>query len=138
MCKVIFLNVKQWDGVLFIWDFPTTLILSQGGVVGLTARNGDAREMLFLTKNIVSGMSTEDVIVQESLWKVNLAIPSPEPPTPPLSFSPHRLPRWFRPTVHPTILASRTTNLTTCSMVHLILLQLLILTGDGELLYGFF
>lgn len=40
-------------------------------------RNGGAQETLFLIRNIVKDTSTEAVIVQESLWKSNLAKTKP-------------------------------------------------------------
>ncbi|KAL6968743.1 hypothetical protein U1Q18_034536 [Sarracenia purpurea var. burkii] len=44
-----------WDGVLFVWDSPTTLIRSQEGVAGRTGRNGGAQETPSLTRSTVSG-----------------------------------------------------------------------------------
>lgn len=49
------LCVLQWDGGLSIWDSPTTLILSQEGVVGPMGRNGGAQEMQLPIRSTVSG-----------------------------------------------------------------------------------
>ena len=109
--------IKQLNGVLFIWDFLTILILILGDVVGQMGKNGAAHERLSLIENIV--IDTQKDPVQESLWKVKLAITSLEPPIPPqrvrLCLLPHQLPWWFQLAIHLTILVSQETD---CNKAH--------------------
>jgi len=66
----------QWAGHLFIKGTPMqTLIQNLEDAVEQMARNGDAPRRQWLITSTVSGTSTEIVIVQESLWKINLQWP---------------------------------------------------------------
>lgn len=65
----------QWVAVSIL-GYQTVQIQSQGGAREQMERNGGVQEMWRLTRSTVSAICTEDVPVQESMWKF---MPTPQP-----------------------------------------------------------